>query len=269
MHYRWYRVPVDYVRIARMWARASLAYPLSFALLSVSSLVMTGLDFVGIWLMFHTIDELGGFGLQEIALLYGASGIGIGIADLLIGSVEQLGQHVRTGSLDTMLVRPVPILVQVCADKFALRRLGRITQSTVVLIWGAGAVDWTAAKLLVAVGMVLGAALLYFALFVAFACVQFWTRDASEFANAFTYGGNTVTQYPLSIYPAEVVKSLTFVLPVAFVSWYPCLTLLERADPFGMPAWFGWLTLPVAGLCAWAAGGLWRAGMRHYTSTGS
>ena len=41
--------------------------------------------------MFHTIDDLGGFTLTEIALLYGASGLGIGVADLLIGSVERIG----------------------------------------------------------------------------------------------------------------------------------------------------------------------------------
>src|SRR3712207_8213453 len=51
---------------------------------------------------------------------------------------------------------------------------------------------------------------------------------STEFANAFTYGGATVTQYPLSIFPREVLVGLTFVIPVAFVNWYPCLYLLGR-----------------------------------------
>ena len=33
--------------------------------------------------------------------------------------------------------------------------------------------------------------------------------DATEFANAFTYGGATVTQYPLNIFPREVMVGLT------------------------------------------------------------
>ena len=78
---------------------------------------------------------------------------------------------------------------------------------------------------------------IFFCLFVVFSCVQFWTSDASEFANAFTYGGNTITQYPLTVFPRELVKSLTFVLPLAFVNWYPCLYLLGRPDPFGLPSW--------------------------------
>ena len=58
-------------------------------------------------------------------------------------------------------------------------------------------------------------------------------------------------------------------LPIAFVNWYPCLFLLGRPDPFGLPGWLQ-LAAPVPaalllGLCAL----VWRAGVRHYESTGS
>jgi ABC-2 type transport system permease protein len=261
--------PREYVWIARMWIRASLAYPASFWILTVSSAVITLLDFVGLGLMFVTIDDLAGFELWEIALLYGTSGVGIGVADLLIGSVEQIGQHVRTGTLDSMLTRPVPLLVQVCADRFALRRLGRITQAVVVLGWGAAHVDWTVPRVLVLVLTLVSASAIFFALFVGISCIQFWTHDASEVANAFTYGGNTLTQYPLTIFPGEVVKSLTFVLPIAFVNWYPCLYLLGRDDPFGMPGWFAVAPPFVAAALLALAALAWRTGVRRYTSTGS
>jgi ABC-2 type transport system permease protein len=259
----------DYGRIARLWIRASLAYRASFAIMTASSFFMTFLDFVAIGLMFHVIDRLGGFELWEVALLYGASGIGIGVADMLIGSVELLGQHIRTGTLDAMLVRPVPLLVQVCADRFALRRIGRITQTVIVFGYGASHVAWTAPKVGVAAAMVVGAIAIFFSLFVGVSCVQFWTHDASEVANAFTYGGNTMTQYPLTIFPAEVAKSLTYVFPIAFTNWYSCLYLLDRTDPFGAPAWFALLPLPIGALMVLLALTVWRAGVRTYTSTGS
>jgi len=263
------QAPREYVWIARMWVRSSLAYPTSFWILTVSSALITLLDFVGLALMFHTVPALGGFSLQEIALLYGASGIGIGVADLVIGSVEQIGAYVRTGGLDSMLTRPVPLLVQVCADRFAIRRLGRISQAVVVFAYGAWWVDWTPAKVGLAVLMLVSACLIFFSLFVTFSCIQFWTLDSTEFANAFTYGGNTMTQYPMTIFPREVLKGLTFLLPIAFVNWYPCLYLLDRPDPFGMPSWFAVLSPLVAVLTVAVAGLAWRTGVRHYTSTGS
>jgi ABC-2 type transport system permease protein len=259
----------DYGAIARMWMRASLTYRTSFWVMAVGGALITGLDFVGLWLMFQTIDVLGGFTLTEVGLLYGATGLGIGIADLLIGSVEQIGGHVRRGTLDAMMVRPVPLLVQVCADQFQLRRVSRIAQALVVFAWAAWYVDWTPTRVLVAVSMVVSGTVIFFAAFVAFSCVQFWTTDASEFANAFTYGGNTITQYPLTVFPRELVKALTFVLPLAFVNWYPCLYLLGRDDPFGLPEWLQFASPLAALLSVAVAGVVWRAGVRQYTSTGS
>jgi ABC-2 type transport system permease protein len=263
------RGPRQFAQIARMWIRAGLAYRTSFWTLTVANGLITVLDFVGLALMFHTVDRLGGFDLREIALLYGVSGFGIGVAHLFIGTVEEIGTHVRTGTLDTMLTRPVPLIVQIGADRFAFRQLGRVTQSLVVLGYGAGAVDWTPGRFLLALVTGAAASGIFFAFFVGFSCLQFWTVDAGETSNAFTYGGNTMTQYPMTIFPREVLKSLTFVLPVAFVNWYPCLALLGRPDPFGMPSWFAYVSPLVAVVTLSLAALAWRTGLRHYTSTGS
>jgi len=259
----------DYHAIATMWVRASLAYPLSFWTMTIGGGLITFLDFVGLWIMFHTVDTLGGFGLQEIGLLYGATGLAIGIADLLIGSVERIGQHVRQGTLDVMMTRPVPLLVQVCADEFQPRRISRILQALAVFVWASWYVDWTPLRAVVALGMVASGTVIFFCLFVVFSCLQFWTSDASESANAFTYGGNTITQYPLTVFPKEIVKSLTFVIPIAFVNWYPCLFLLGRDDPFGLPGWLQFVSPLAATVLVGITALVWRTGVRHYSSTGS
>jgi ABC-2 type transport system permease protein len=262
-------VVLHYRNIATMWVRASMAYPVSFWMLTICGGLITGLDFVGIWIMFSTVDRLGGFGLEEIAFLYGATGLGIGIADLVVGNVERLGSLIRLGRLDSMMTRPVPLLVQVCADQFALRRISRIAQAGIVFAYAGWYVDWSPVRALVAVSMVASGAVAFFCLFVMFSCIQFWTSDASEVANAFTYGGNTVTQYPLTVFPRELVKALTFVVPLAFVNWYPSLFILGRDDPFGMPSWLQFAS-PLAALALVALTTLvWRTGVRHYTSTGS
>jgi ABC-2 type transport system permease protein len=172
-------------------------------------------------------------------------------------------------SHDNNKTKPVPLLVQVLADEFALRRLARIAQAGLVFAWAAAWVDWTPGRVLVAAGMVMCGSLLFSGLFVSLAAIQFWTADSAEAANAFTYGGNALTQYPLTIYPSEVVKVLTFVVPIAFVNWYPSLYVLGRRDPFGLPEWLQFAS-PLATLVVLAAAALvWRTGVRHYRSTGS
>lgn len=93
--------------------------------------------------------------------------------------------------------------------------------------------------------------------------------DASEVQNAFTYGGVTLTQYPLTIYPVEVVRAVTFLLPIAFVNWYPALYLLGRDDPFGLPGWLQAASPLAAAVMVCLAGLGWRTAIRRYRSTGS
>lgn len=259
----------SYVAISRLWVRASLQYPVSFWTMTVGGMLATGIDFLGIWVMFSHLTTYGGFTLREMGFLYGSSQLGIGIADLAVGNVERIGQQVRLGRLDAMMTKPVPLLVQVCADQFALRRISRIIQAVAILTWASWTVDWTTTKVLVLVVMTVCGGIIFFGVFVAFSCVQFWTSDASEFANAFTYGGATLLTYPLTVFPRQIVLSLTFVLPLAFVNWYPSLYILDRSGSSTLPQWLEFAS-PVAALVMVVVTiAAWRAGVRHYTSTGS
>ncbi|MCZ9337299.1 ABC transporter permease, partial [Streptomyces sp. TRM76130] len=64
------------------------------------------------------------------------------------------------------------------------------------------------------------------AVFVAGAAFQFLAQDASEVQNAFTYGGTTLLQYPPVLFAQELVRGVTFVLPLAFVNWVPASYVL-------------------------------------------
>ena len=257
--------------LAAMWIRVSWSYRTSFVILTLSSFVITAVDFAAIVIMFTNVDVLGGFGLGQIAFLYGATSLCLGLADLVVGNVERLGRRIRLGTFDAMMVRPVGVFAQVCADEFALRRIGRIAQGAAVFAWSLTVVDvdWDPARLAMLVSMLVFGTAIFLGLFVLGATFQFVSSDASEVANAFTYGGNTMTQYPLTIYPTEVVKSLTFLVPVAFVNWYPALFILDVPDPFGLPAALQFAAPVAAFLLCLLAALAWRSGVRHYRSTGS
>src|SRR5213079_1511011 len=90
-----------YRLVGGMWIRSTMTYRASFLMTVFGNFAVTGLEFVGILLMFSQVDRLGGYGLPEIAFLYGAAGTSFGLADLAFGSVGRLGQRVRGGTLDT------------------------------------------------------------------------------------------------------------------------------------------------------------------------
>ncbi|WP_128378826.1 ABC transporter permease [Streptomyces cavernae] len=257
--------------IAAMWIRSTMAYRTSFAITAFVNFAVTAFDFLAILLMFAQVDRLGGYSLGEIALLYGCTSTSFGLADLAIGSMDRLGRRVRDGTLDALLVRPAPVLAQVAADRFALRRLGRVTQGVLVLAYAFAVLDisWTPAKALLIPVMLLSGAAIFGAVFVGGAAFQFVAQDASEVQNAFTYGGNTLLQYPPTVFAKDIVRSVTFVLPLAFVNWLPALYVLDRPYPLDLPHWTAFLPPLVAAGCCALAGAAWRVGLRSYRSTGS
>ncbi|MEZ0094266.1 ABC transporter permease [Streptacidiphilus sp. EB129] len=180
-----------YRLVAGMWLRASLAYRASFWMTTVGNAATSVLDFAVIAIMFLHTSSLGGWTLPQVAFLYGTSGVALGLADLLVGSLDQLGARVRDGSVDTVLVRPAAALAQLSADRFALRRVGRVAQSGLVLAWSLSRLDlsWSPLKVLVMVSLVVCGTTIFGSVFVAGAAFQFYANDAAEVQNAFTYGG--------------------------------------------------------------------------------
>lgn len=260
-----------YFLIAGMWIRSTMAYRTSFVLMTLTNFATTALDFVAILLMFSRVDALGGYSLRQVAFLYGVSSTTFGLADMVIGSMERLGRRVRDGTLDTLLVRPAPVLAQMAADQFALRRLGRTSQGALVLAWALLRldIDWTPLKVLLMPVMLVSGCGIFCAVFIAGAAFQFVAQDAAEVQNAFTYGGTTLLQYPPTVFATELLRGVTYVLPLAFVNWVPATYVLGLPYPLGLPGWVAFLSPLVAVGCVGLAGLAWRAGLRSYRSTGS
>ncbi|GHH70517.1 transporter [Kitasatospora indigofera] len=257
--------------MAGMWTRAVMSYRASFVLMLGANIMITSLDFFVVVLMFQHTDRLGGWTLPELGFLYGTSGIALGMANLFVGSTDALGARIRAGTLDTMLIRPAPALAQLCAERFSLRRLGRPVQAAAVLAWSLTALDvaWTWDRVLLVPVLLLCGTVIFSALFIGFATLQFWWGEAKEIQNSFTYGGATLLHYPPTIFAKELVAGVVFGIPLAFVNWLPALRILDRPDPLGLPAAFQYASPVAAALCAYVAGLLWRAGLRAYRGTGS
>ncbi|MEU9886177.1 ABC-2 family transporter protein [Sphaerisporangium sp. NPDC051017] len=259
----------SYVLLAATWIRAAAQYPASMIMITAGSFVVTGLDLAAIAVIFVHTGSLGGFTLPEVMFLYGTAGVSFALADMLFGNVDKLGQHVRAGTFDTMLIRPVSPFVQMAVDRFAFQRVGRVLQAATVLAIALAQlhVPWQRAWMIPL--MVLCGIVLFTALWTFGGALQFLLTEAPEIANAFTYGGGQLTQYPLSVYGGELVRAVTFIVPLAFVNWQPGLYVLDRPDPLGLPYWLRFAG-PVAALTlACAAAWAWRAGLRRYRSTGS
>jgi ABC-2 type transport system permease protein len=258
-----------YLLLAGTWTRAVAQYPASLAMLIATQIATTSLDLVAILLIFAHTPRLGGFSLPEVMFLYGTATASLAVADLLLGTAERLGEHIRTGTLDTLLVRPVSPLVQLATEDFSPRRLGKLVPAFVALGLGLSRLDIPVGRLVVVPLMIAGGVWIFSALWVLTASWQFAVVDGKQAANSVTYGGGYLTQYPLSIFGRDVLRGLTFGVPLAFVNWEPALYVLDRPDPLGLPVFFRFASPLVALVLSVLAALAWRTGLRRYRSTGS
>lgn len=244
---------------------------MSFALDLCGAFLISFLDFFAVLVIFHNIPLLGGWSVHEVAFLYAASCISFALTDLTIGHLDDFPQRIRDGNFDILLLRPRGTLFQVVASDFALRRLGKLAQALVVLVYALSGLQiaWDPGRAAMLVLMIPTGAIVFGAVWVTGTCLAFWTTESGEFTNAFTYGGNYLAQYPINIYSVWMRRFLAYLIPMAFVCYFPALYVLDKPDPLGLPTFLQFAAPVVALLAAIAAGLFWRFAVRHYRSTGS
>jgi ABC-2 type transport system permease protein len=258
-----------YLLLAWTWTRAAAAYRVSFALMIVFGLVTAGIDLAAILVVFANTTTLGGFTRDEVLFLYGTASVAFTVCDAFAGNLDRVSQHIKAGTLDTFLIRPASAWIQVATDRFAPARLGRILQAAAVLAYAVTTLGLGWGRAWMIPVMIFTGMVIFTALWTLAGALQFVLTDAPEVVNAFTYGTHQLNQYPFSIYGRDLVRCVTYVLPLAFVNWQPGLYVLGRDDPFGTPEFMRFAGPAAALALALLAGLAWRQGIRHYRSTGS
>jgi ABC-2 type transport system permease protein len=231
---------------------------------------VAGLDLATIVIIFGQVPQLDGWSLGQVAFLYATSGMSFALGDVFVSQVEMASVHIKRGTFDQFLLRPLGPLIQLSANEFALRRIGRMIQPTVVLVVAMVAVHvrWDLGRSLVLTGMVISGFVIFGSIWVITSSISFWTVDTQEIANSFTYGGNFITQYPIDVLSVWLRRAM-LIVPLAFVNYLPATWLLGKPDALGLPSWVRFTGPIVAGLAALTARAIWRTAIRHYRSTGS
>ncbi|MBN1976676.1 MAG: ABC-2 family transporter protein [Anaerolineae bacterium] len=268
----WHNLDV-YRRLIAVRIRSQLQYRVSTLLDFVATIIVTGVEFGALALVFQRFDTIAGWTLGEVAFLYGLVTAAFGAMDLIFGGFDPdtFGPMVQRGALDQLLLRPVSITFQVFGSTFLLRRFGKIAQGIAIFYLALSMTDvaWTPAKIAYLPVVFASQVVFFGGLFIIGATSTFWTVQRVEAINIFTYGGSELMSYPMTIYAKWMRRFFTTIVPMIFLNYYPALYFLDKPDPLNGPAWAPFLA-PVAGVGMLAAAlGFWRFGLKHYASTGT
>lgn len=216
--------------------------------------------------MFMRFDEVEGFTFEEVLLAFAVVLMAHALAEILGRGFDRFPRAMGNGEFDRALVRPRSIILQILMSQIDFTRIGRLIQAILVLIYAipASSIAWSPNKIFILTLMIISGTIIFFALFMLRAALAFFTIEGLEFMNILTYGGREFGRYPFSIYGDNILRFLTFIIPLALFQYYPLLYLLGRTtNPLNAAA-------PLLGATfILPTHALFRRALKSYKSTGS
>lgn len=251
--------------------KSQMQYRASFLFSALGQFFNTGIEIIGMWALFERFGSLTPWTLPQVAMFYGVVHCAFAIAEAFSSGFDQFNLTLKSGDFDRVLLRPRGTVLQLMGHELSLRRIGRLTQGLIVLIWAMGTlqVRWGWFQVGLLLWAILGGVCLFFGLMVIQATLAFWTTETLELMNTMTYGGIETAQYPLAIYQPAFRRFFTFVVPLACVAYFPVIAVLDIPDPLGTSRAVQHCAPLTGVLFLGVALQLWQYGVRRYTSTGS
>jgi len=256
-----------YVKLLFLHLRSHLEYNLDFLIGALSSLLGQAASLIFIWAVFSRIPKVQGWTIWEVAFLYGMATIPRGMAEVFMNGSWAMRRLVSSGDFDRLLLRPVPIILQIVTQRFNVTGLTDIAVGASVLGVSAShlGISWNLIDcVFLLVVLVCGMGIIG-VVNIATNSLAFWHPDDTGAFQVFVVRFMNLAQYPVTIYGQVLQIFLCWIVPYAFVGYFPALVLLRKNIDH---AWLGWFSPVVLIGVSLITSLIWRRGLRHYESAG-
>jgi len=254
-----------YLRLLRLFFSTELQYELEYRtnlVLDIAQTVVIMATSIGaVLVLFTYTDVLNGWNLAAMLVLLGCFYLVQGFGELILApSFEKFMEHVRMGTLDFALLKPVSAQFLVTLRQFRVTNLAQIGLGAVVVAVGLGRLPRVGLVegLGFAVALACGFALVY-ALLLALSTLAFWFVRVDNLM-ALYWAFLDAGRFPVDIYPGRLRVTLSSAVPIGVAVTVPAQVIAGRVDFLGLIALVAG-TLAASALASW----FWRLGLRSYT----
>ncbi len=255
--------------LLRLFASTSVAaemeYRANFVFAVISSVLNLGASVFTLRLFFQNGNDLGGWSWPEALVVMGMFTLLQGFsAALLQPNLTRVVEHVREGTLDFVLLKPVDAQLWLSARRVSPWGLPDVLLGTALVGYGAHQASANSYALGALVVSALCSLAILYSLWFLMATTTVWfiqIYNVTEVLRALLDAG----RFPIDAFPAGAYRFVfTFVVPVAFMTSVPARALLGRVG-------FEWLlgALALAFSLLVATRYFFRFALRYYTSASS
>lgn len=229
----------------------------------------------GIIVIYFTLlkfDTLNGWDIHELLFLFSLLFLTYGILIIFFTGLRDFGRTVRNGGFDRFILRPRGLLFQLIfsnADWFAAIGHGGLGIVLFVISAGNAGITWSARAIIYYIAAVIGGVLIQGAIFLFLATLNIYLLETNSLKELFYWNMRKFAGYPISIFHKAIQFCMIYVVPFAFVNYFPAQYLLRKEDMAGYPSVYMYLTPAVGVVLYLVTYGFWRYSLRYYKSSGN
>ena len=255
-----------YRKILAQDIKSKMSYRADF-IISTFGMIFTNIaGFVSFWIVFQNFSSINGWDYHEMLFLYGFSLVAITPVQCFFDNNWSLRMYVRDGDFIKYYFRPINMFFYFQSEVFDIKGLGQLAFgiATIVYSWHKLALPVTFIAILKTVIFLISASLVMIAMQNAAAAACFWMTN-SFFILDFAFKMKDYAKYPVTIFNPVFKFIFTFVLPIAFIAYYPSIVILRPGE---IPL-LSWLSPLVGVILFYLSYKFWMYGTTKYSGTGS
>lgn len=255
-----------FLQLQKIGIMKMMAYPSSFFinLVAVSMVMLLSILFVQV--NFGYINSIAGWSYYQVLAVVGCYMIVEGIMWVLFALLNAINAHIREGTLDGILLKPVDAQFLVSFWRGDAEDFVRIIVGIILIILAMkNTIGFNLWHFILFLILLINGVIMIYSFDILVRSISFWVIDGSGlWLFIERVSGNA--QYPTDIYYNKAVRSVfTFVIPLAFVATIPAkiLTSIQIDWQFTI------LSFLMAVIFFFGARLFWKFSLKHYSSASS
>lgn len=255
-----------YFLIVSQYIKARMQYRLDFWACFIAVFILNAGVVFTFWILFHSITQVAGWSFDQMVFLYSFCVLATNPMDVLFVNLWYLGNKIRDGEFIKYYFRPLNMLFYFISEQYDLKSLSNLLFAIIAFSYSSIrlGIQWNFLNVCLLFFMLLGSALIVISMMLIAASIGFWTISSHSIIS-FTAKFREVARYPATIFKGFSRFIFTYIIPVAFIAFYPSQLFIEPEE-FNILAYLS----PVVGVIFFIlAYAVWKKGVNSYSGTGS
>lgn len=251
----------------QQYIKGKLAYRLDFFLEAFTEIIHHGTNLLVIILLFTQVPLLKGYSKEQMIFIYGFFLVPYGLFSAFFGNLYLIPEkYILQGELDRILIRPMNKLLQVIMETMTLEDLVNCLIGLILMFYTSIklGISWSYWDIPMMFIFSIGACFIYGGMFIMVASTGFWIEGSLTMV-PILYNLSSYGRYPINIFKGFVRFILTWIIPFAFMGFYPAAYFLKIEEYINYS-----LLTPVMGVIFFSTGYyIWQRGIKEYKGTGT